>query len=151
MQFAAVLINVDKVISMPFAEDTNELSNQLNGLAIQLSTNSFSKETAEDKIRAKYTEAVFQKIEQGLNILLAKDPYNVNVEYIYKAYLKGKKRMQEIVEPQCVRNYMGNHSSIIPDGYMPCNGRQWCVTWYDYNSCNYYIVHLDKCSDYASN
>lgn len=92
---AAVLINVDKVISMPFAEDTNELSNQLNELAIQLSTNSFSKGTAEDKIRAKYTEAVFQKIEQGLNILLAKDPYNVNVEYIYKAYLKGKKERRK--------------------------------------------------------
>lgn len=92
---AAVLKNVDKVISMPFAEDTNELSNQLNGLAIQLSTNSFSKETAEDKIRAKYTEAVFQKIEQGLSILLAKDPYNVNVEYIYKAYLKGKKERRK--------------------------------------------------------
>lgn len=92
---AAVLKNVDKVISMPFAEDINELSNQLNGLAIQLSTNSFSKETAEDKIRAKYTEAVFQKIEQGLSILLAKDPYNVNVEYIYKAYLKGKKERRK--------------------------------------------------------
>ena len=92
---AAVLKNVDKVISMPFAEDTNELSNQLNELAIQLSTNSFSKGTAEDKIRAKYTEAVFQKIEQGLNILLAKDPYNVNVEYIYKAYLKGKKERRK--------------------------------------------------------
>ncbi|MBO7202789.1 MAG: hypothetical protein J6V30_04550 [Paludibacteraceae bacterium] len=92
---AAVLKNVDKVISMPFSEDTNELSNQLNELAIQLSTNSFSKGTAEDKIRAKYTEAVFQKIEQGLNILLAKDPYNVNVEYIYKAYLKGKKERRK--------------------------------------------------------
>ena len=92
---AAVLKNVDKVILMPFSEDTNELSNQLNELAIQLSTNSFSKGTAEDKIRAKYTEAVFQKIEQGLNILLAKDPYNVNVEYIYKAYLKGKKERRK--------------------------------------------------------
>ena len=62
---AAVLKNVDKVISIPFSEDTNELSNQLNELAIQLSTNSFSKGTAEDKIRAKYTEAVFQKNRAG--------------------------------------------------------------------------------------
>lgn len=89
---AAVLANVDKVIAMPFSEDTNELAHQLSGLAIQLSTNSFSKENAEEKIRAKYTEAVFQKFDQGLQILLAKDPYNPNMDYLWNAFIKAKKQ-----------------------------------------------------------
>lgn len=89
---AAVLANVDKVIAMPFSEDTNELAHQLSGLAIQLSTNSFSKENAEEKIRAKYTEAVFQKFDQGLQILLAKDPYNPNMDYLWNAFIKAKKK-----------------------------------------------------------
>ena len=55
---AAVLQNVDKVIAMPFSENVNELVNQLNGLVTQLSINSFKKNTEEEKIRAKYTEAV---------------------------------------------------------------------------------------------
>lgn len=89
---AAVLANVDKVIAMPFSEDTNELAHQLSGLAIQLSTNSFSKKNAEEKIRAKYTEAVFQKFDQGLQILLAKDPYNPNMDYLWNAFIKAKKK-----------------------------------------------------------
>ncbi|MBO7145411.1 MAG: hypothetical protein J6W13_11380 [Salinivirgaceae bacterium] len=88
---AAVLQNVDKVIAMPFAENVSELVNQLSGLVTQLSINSFSKSTAEEKIRAKYTETVYQKLEQGINILLIKDPYNPNMQYIYDAYLKAKK------------------------------------------------------------
>jgi len=89
---AAVLQNVDKVIAMPFSENVNELVNQLNGLVTQLSINSFKKNTEEEKIRAKYTEAVYQKLEQGINILLIKDPYNPNMQYVYDAYLKAKKR-----------------------------------------------------------
>lgn len=89
---AAVLANVDKVIAMPFSEDTNELAHQLSGLAIQLSTNSFSKYNAEDKIRAKYTEAVFQKFDQGLQIMLAKDPYNPNMDYLWETFIKAKEK-----------------------------------------------------------
>ena len=92
---AAVLANVDKVIAMPFSEDTNELAHQLSGLAIQLSTNSFSKYNAEDKIRAKYTEAVFQKFDQGLQIMLAKDPYNPNMDYLWNAFIKAKKEKRK--------------------------------------------------------
>lgn len=89
---AAVLANVDKVIAMPFSEDTNELAHQLSGLAIQLSTNSFSKYNAEDKIRVKYTEAVFQKFDQGLQIMLAKDPYNPNMDYLWETFIKAKEK-----------------------------------------------------------
>ena len=92
---AAVLANVDKVIAMPFSEDTNELDHQLIGLAIQLSTNSFSKYNAEDKIRAKYTEAVFQKFDQGLQIMLAKDPYNPNMDYLWNAFIKAKRKKSQ--------------------------------------------------------
>lgn len=95
---AAVLANVDKVIAMPFSEDTNELAHQLSGLAIQLSTNSFSKENAEEKIRAKYTEAVFQKFDQGLQILLAKDPYNPNMDYLWNAFIKAKKEKKKSIK-----------------------------------------------------
>ena len=94
---AAVLQNVDKVISMRFSEDTNELAHQLSGLAIQLSNNSFSKENDEEKIRAKYTEAVFQKYDQGLQILLAKDPHNPNTDYLWNAFLKAKKKRKSSV------------------------------------------------------
>lgn len=83
---------MDKVIAMPFSEDTNELAHQLSGLAIQLATNSFSKYNAEDKIRAKYTEAVFQKFDQGLQIMLAKDPYNPNMDYLWETFIKAKEK-----------------------------------------------------------
>lgn len=92
---AAVLANVDKVIAMPFSEDTNELAHQLSGLAIQLSTNSFSKSSEEDKVRAKYTEAVFEKYKQGLNILIAKDPNNSNIDYLMDAFYKAEKKKNQ--------------------------------------------------------
>lgn len=92
---AAVLQNVDKVIAMPFAEDTGELVQQLNGLVIQLSTNSFSKKTEEERVRAKYTEAVFQKLKQGVELLLVKDPYHPNTKYIYNSYLNAQKQRRK--------------------------------------------------------
>ncbi len=92
---AAVLQNIDKVIAMPFSNDANELAHQLSGLAIQLATNSFSKSSEEDKVRAKYTEAVFEKYKQGLNILIAKDPDNSNIDYLMDAFYKAEKKKNQ--------------------------------------------------------
>ena len=92
---AAVRDDIEKVIAFPFAEDPGELSHQLNGLAIQLSANAFTADTEEEKIRTKFTEAVYQKFKQGLSLLLVKNPYDANVAYLYDVYLKATKERRK--------------------------------------------------------
>jgi len=86
----AVIQNIDQVIALQF-DDSNpaHLCHQLQGLIVQLKVNSLSEKTDEEKIRAKYTKAVLEKSQQGLEILEAIDPLNKQIPYfdrkIYEA------------------------------------------------------------------
>lgn len=78
----AVIQNIDQVIALQF-DDSNpsRLCHQLQGLVVQLKVNNLNENTDEEKIRAKYTKAVLEKIQQGLEILVAIDPLNSQIPY----------------------------------------------------------------------
>lgn len=89
---AAVLRNVDAVISQEFSDNPDEVVKQLMGLIVQVKTNSFKAFNKEEKVRTKYTYAVVSKMEQGVNWLEYIDPMNPRLSYITWQYLKAKWR-----------------------------------------------------------
>ena len=104
---AAVIENVDKVISMPLSSEPNELVQLLSGLVIQLQTNTWDKKTEEGRIRSKYTEAVFQKFKQGLDLLISNDPNNPQVNYLIDNFCEAdKKRNKSNIFLRAIGYYM---------------------------------------------
>lgn len=89
---AAVLRNVDAVISQEFSDNPDEVVKQLMGLIVQVKANSFKAFNKEEKVRTKYTYAVVSKMEQGVNWLEYIDPMNPRLSYITWQYLKAKWR-----------------------------------------------------------
>lgn len=91
---SAVINNIDIVSEIQFSNDPNVLVEQLMQLCIQLNVNSFDSNSAETKIRAKYTNAVLVKLDQGLYYLENLDPHNPHYNYLFGEYKKAlsKKR-----------------------------------------------------------
>jgi len=92
----AVIQNIDQVIALQF-DDSNpaHLCHQLQGLVVQLKVNSLSETTDEEKIRAKYTKAVIEKSQQGLDLLEAIDPLNRQIPYFDKKIYEAEHSLDE--------------------------------------------------------
>lgn len=96
---AAVLRNVDAVIGSEIGETPAEMVKSLSGLCIQLEANSFSQSSKEDKIRAKYTNAVYIKMRLGIRQLEYADPLNPHLDEFISAYYKARRKKTRAALP----------------------------------------------------
>lgn len=90
---AAVLNNVDLVVSLPLSTEPDELCSVLSALLVQLETNSWGLATDEEhKIRNKYTNAVLSKFKTGVRQLELIDPNNPRIDDFQAAIRKARWR-----------------------------------------------------------
>lgn len=90
---AAVLDNVDQVVGLVLSTEPNELCAELSALQVQLETNSWGIATDEEnKIRNKYTNAVFSKFKSGVRQLEIIDPNNPRIDDFQAAIRKARWR-----------------------------------------------------------
>lgn len=93
----AVIQNIDQVIAIRFDDvDPSHLCHQLQGLIVQLKVNNFKDNSDEDKIRAKYSNAVLEKSKQGLELLVAIDPLNKQIPYFDKQILEAERTKSKV-------------------------------------------------------
>src|SRR5690554_6197167 len=81
---SAVLKNVDKIATIRFSNDPNEIIQQLMELEIHLNSNKWQNVSIGDNkeaiIRNKFCDALFEKYKQGVRILKKMDPSNVELD-----------------------------------------------------------------------
>ena len=90
---AAVLDNVDKVVALSFSMEPSKLCSELCMLKVQLETNSWGAVIDdEQKIRNKYTNAVFSKFKSGVSQLEILDPNNPSIDEFQATIRKARWR-----------------------------------------------------------
>ena len=89
---AAVLRNIDTVVSFRFSKNKEELLQQLSEFEIQLKANKWHNVSVGDnevaKIRNKFCDSLFEKYKQGVRTLNSINPDGEDLEYFEKIQRK---------------------------------------------------------------
>ena len=85
---AAVINNIDEIRDIVFADDKKTLLNQLESLEVQLASESWKHIfDAENRVRNKYTDALFSKFCKGISRLDRIDPLAEGIVHLkWKRY-----------------------------------------------------------------
>lgn len=100
---SAVINNVDEVIDIVFSENPKELFLQIETLEVQLASETWrttiggaeedQRQNEENKIRNKYTDALYTKFSKGIEHLEKIDPFYEGIfHFKFKKYLWGWKK-----------------------------------------------------------
>ena len=92
---SAVIANIDEIRDMVFADDKKTLLNQLEALEVQLASESWKHIfDAENRVRNKYTDALYSKFCKGISRLDRVDPLAEGIVHLkWKRYTSWWRKM----------------------------------------------------------